>query len=349
MVQSELVERFDAVVSVMTEQEARLCESSIIKHFQEARDELTRFYEGRGWDVLGYASFWGWAESMGGKVRGVNPQYLYNYVKASFAARELSTMVESSHIPERQLRPLTQFVSLPDTRTKDGSVSIDGDAIRAAWDEANERTDGKPTARVVADVVREMRADPVNDELDPPMEAAQAADIQRAAQPTRVNAGLFTSATPEWYTPGKIIERVEGVFGEIDLDPCSNSSERATANVPAGAYWTKDDNGLAQPWHGKVYMNPPYGDEIPAWVERLVNAYTAGEIIEGIALLPARTDTAWFQPLFDYPICFVRGRLKFSGAENSAPFPSAVVYVGPDVALFEDWFHDIGRITKPEA
>lgn len=180
-------------------------------------------------------------------------------------------------------------------------------------------------------------------------EAAQAADIQRAAQPTRVNAGLFTSATPEWYTPGKIIERVEGVFGEIDLDPCSNSSERATANVPAGAYWTKDDNGLAQAWHGKVYMNPPYGDEIPAWVERLVNAYTAGEIIEGIALLPARTDTAWFQPLFDYPICFVRGRLKFSGAENSAPFPSAVVYVGPDVALFEDWFHDIGRITKPEA
>ncbi len=154
----------------------------------------------------------------------------------------------------------------------------------------------------------------------------------------------YSSKKKEWYTPRHIIDRVIQVFGEIDLDPCSNSSDPGEANVPANDYYTQSSDGLAQQWHGRVYMNPPYGDEISAWVSRVTQAYRDSEIAEAIVLLPARTDTAWFQPLFDYPICFVRGRLKFSGAENSAPFPSAVVYLGEDVALFSEQFGDIGRI-----
>ena len=49
-------------------------------------------------------------------------------------------------------------------------------------------------------------------------------------------------------------------------------------------YWTKDDDGLAQEWHGRVYMNPPM-DEIAAWVERMVRAYENSEIAEAIVLL----------------------------------------------------------------
>ena len=135
-----------------------------------------------------------------------------------------------------------------------------------------------------------------------------------------------------------------GMWVQIDLDPCSNSSDRDTANVPAADYWTKDDDGLAQEWHGRVYMNPPYGDEIAAWVERMVRAYENSEIAEAIALLPARTDTAWYQTLADYRMCFIRGRLKFSNSENSAPFPSVVVYLGTDVANFYDFFGKLGFI-----
>lgn len=248
---------------------------------------------------------------------------------------------------ERQLRPLT---ALP---AQEQSI---------AWNEANARTDGKPTAKVVEQVVREMRGEvhvPEEDELDPPMELEQVADqFPHELTPTdkallsnstpaapRVNAGLFTSATPEWYTPKHVVDRVIRVFdGFISLDPCSNSADFETANVPALDYWTQADDGLSQPWHGNVYMNPPYGDVIGGWVERMCGAYESGEIDAAIALLPGRIDTAWFQLLNRYPICCVRGRLRFSGSENSAPFPSVVVYLGGDINAFIAQFRDIGPI-----
>lgn len=325
MVQSQLIEHFDTtVVTVMTEAEARECVTRINEHMDGARAEAQRLYEGRGWVALGYAT---WRECVTTEFEK-SQAYLYRQLAAAEIEQRVSPMGEIGAIPERQLRPLAALTPMEQP---------------IAWQEANERSNGKPTARVVEDVVKEMRSDP-DDELDPPMEPAQAADILRAERTPRVNAGLYSSATPEWHTPEKVIERVVAVFGQIDLDPCSNSDDWREAAVPAEAYYTKDNDGLAQPWNGHVYMNPPYGDEIAAWVDRLVRAYTSGEITDAIALLPARTDTAWFQPLFDYPICFVRGRLKFSGSDNSAPFPSAIVYLGKDTALFDDCFGDIGRI-----
>lgn len=183
----------------------------------------------------------------------------------------------------------------------------------------------------------------IDDALDPPMEPAQAADLQRQS---RINAGMFSSETPEWYTPDLIIKRVLDLFGEIDLDPCSNSADPDEANIPANDYYTAAIDGLAQRWHGRVYMNPPYGDDIPPWIDRLVQAYEGGEIDEAIALLPARTDTNWFQPLWSHVFCFIKGRLKFKGADGGAPFPSVVVYMGPDVDGFKDAFNDIGAIVR---
>ena len=65
---------------------------------------------------------------------------------------------------------------------------------------------------------------------------------------------------------------------------------------------------------------------------------------EAIALVPAGTDTGWFRLFGDCAICFVHGRLHFSGRTNSAHFPSAVVYVGEDVAKFASAFRDVGDI-----
>lgn len=93
-------------------------------------------------------------------------------------------------------------------------------------------------------------------------------------------------------------------------------------------------------------MNPPYGDKIGDWTDKLRTEYRNGSITEAVALVPARVDTAWFQP-FDYAI-FISGRLKFSGVHNSAPFPSAVLYLGVNKKLFRSTFSDLGEAWKKD-
>lgn len=157
----------------------------------------------------------------------------------------------------------------------------------------------------------------------------------------------FSSETPEHYTPQEIIDAVIAALGGIDLDPCSNSREQP--NVPAATHYTKEDDGLTQVWRGVVYMNPPYGREIGAWVDKLVQSYTDGTVSEAIALVPARVDTQWWRALTDRCnlFCFVEGRLSFGGNDGqSAPFPSALVYFGQNCGAFYYTFSEIGRVCK---
>jgi hypothetical protein len=164
-------------------------------------------------------------------------------------------------------------------------------------------------------------------------------------QPSKM-AVHFSSDTPEHYTPKEIIEAVIECMGAIDLDPCSNSYE--SPNVPAGFHFTQADDGLSKHWAGRVYMNPPYGREISKWVDKLCAEYNAGRVSEAIALVPARTDTDWFDQLIDgYKFhCFVHGRLVFIGNDNSAPFPSAIVYLGTEWGRFYQAFRSFGRIVQ---
>jgi DNA N-6-adenine-methyltransferase Dam len=332
------------IVSLMTADEARVCEAEIIKTGDRLRVLLVDFYDRQGYKALGYTSYTAWAEVTAPKIFGVTYTRLTRELTAAVIERELLPLgINSEPIPERQLRPFSAFVERPRGPGADEKpIEINGEAIRAAWDEAQYRSGGSPTAKIVEQVVKEMIDRDVDDVLDPPMEPAQVADLPR------INAGLFTSITPEWYTPRHVIDRVLAVFsGEIDLDPCSNSDDPVLANVPAAHYFTQHTDGLSQPWcirdYTKVYMNPPYGDEIPPWIDRLVEAYEDEEIGEAIALVPGRVDTTWFRPLWKYVLCFVYGRLRFSGAENSAPFPSVIVYMGSNIERFKEAFGDIGR------
>lgn len=167
---------------------------------------------------------------------------------------------------------------------------------------------------------------------------------QRAAIWPIKNPALFTSETPEWYTPDLIVDRVRMVLGVIDIDPCSNSKENP--RIPAREHYTKDDDGLSREWKGTVYMNPPYGREIGDWTGYLKEQYEQGNVTEAIALVPSRTDTEWFKELRRYPRCFIWGRLKFSESENSAPFPSMAVYLGEHLDAFAGAFRDIGDIYR---
>lgn len=158
----------------------------------------------------------------------------------------------------------------------------------------------------------------------------------------------FSSESVEWYTPPEIIERVRHTLGEISLDPAS--CDEAQRVVNALCHLTQKQDGLSGNWSGKVFLNPPYGKEISKWIQKLVAEYEAKSISEAIALVPARTDTEWFQKLSPYTLCLVKGRIKFwnsqGEADNSASFPSAVVYLGKFNAKFVENFQELGGIWR---
>lgn len=128
----------------------------------------------------------------------------------------------------------------------------------------------------------------------------------------------FSSKTDLWSTPQDFFNKLDDEFG-FTLDPCATPE-----NAKCDKYFTIEDDGLAQDWSGeRVFMNPPYGREIGKWVKKASESNTLV-----VCLVPARTDTRWWH---DYVIGggaevrFIKGRLKFGGSSNSAPFPSAVV------------------------
>lgn len=128
----------------------------------------------------------------------------------------------------------------------------------------------------------------------------------------------FSSLTPEWATPQDFFDTLHKEFG-FNLDPCATKE-----NAKCPDFYTKSEDGLSKDWYNKrVFCNPPYGRVIGDWVRKCA---TGGAEIT-VALLPSRTDTRWFHE-FIYgkaEIRFIKGRLKFGGHKNSAPFPSMIV------------------------
>ena len=156
---------------------------------------------------------------------------------------------------------------------------------------------------------------------------------------------LMSSDDVEWYTPPEIRAAVLATFGGIcDLDPCADPGR----TFPATEHYTEVENGLTRGWLGRVYMNPPYGRTISAWTTKLRDELRSGWATEAVALLPARVDTGWWHELNPPVVCFIRGRLRFSGYEDSAPFPSAAAYFGPNRDRFGEAFGELGLIyTAP--
>ena len=129
---------------------------------------------------------------------------------------------------------------------------------------------------------------------------------------------MFSSKTDLWATPKDFFDRLDAEFGFM-LDACA-----LPENAKCKTYYTPEQDGLAQPWEGVVWCNPPYGRQIGQWVKKAHDTAVRGGCV--VMLLPARTDTKWFH---DYiyqqaEIRFVKGRLKFGDSKNAAPFPSMV-------------------------
>ena len=133
--------------------------------------------------------------------------------------------------------------------------------------------------------------------------------------------GLFSSATNEWATPQDFFDKLDRIY-RFTLDPCCTHS-----SAKCSTYYTQEDDGLSKSWEGHtVFMNPPYGREIKDWIKKAYNEGQKRDTLV-VCLIPARTDTKYWH---DYcmkasEIMLVKGRLKFGGSANRAPFPSAVV------------------------
>lgn len=123
------------------------------------------------------------------------------------------------------------------------------------------------------------------------------------------------SKSVEWYTPAWLFEALDVQF---DLDPCTPGVE--LTHVPALiGYTLPEHDGLVEPWHGRVWCNPPYGRGIEKWLRRCAQHALDGG--SAIALVPNRTDTAWFQEAADNAdaILFPAGRIKFCPGHKDAP------------------------------
>ena len=128
----------------------------------------------------------------------------------------------------------------------------------------------------------------------------------------------FSSKTDQHATPQNFFDKYNEKYG-FTVDVCADES-----NHKCPEYYTREQDGLSVEWKGICWMNPPYGREIGKWMKKAYESSLSGATV--VCLVPSRTDTAWWH---DYAmkgeIEFIRGRLKFGNAKNSAPFPSAVV------------------------
>jgi ParB family transcriptional regulator, chromosome partitioning protein len=189
---------------------------------------------------------------------------------------------------------------------------------------------------------------------------------------------IHQSLSPEWYTPDDpYLRAVRACLGHIELDPASC----AVANnmVQAERFYTITDNGLNLPWKANtLFVNPPYGYEGAPdkrrngewnprlgrpnqriWSQKLIAEHEAGNVMQAIMLCNAQTGEQWFQPLWQYPICFVNHRIPFytideqgcmvvsKNGKSGPTHASCFVYFGAWHHRFEQAFKDIGVFRWP--
>jgi len=167
-----------------------------------------------------------------------------------------------------------------------------------------------------------------------------------------VAATMFSHKSLEYYTPVYILEAARQVLGTIDLDPASCAA--AQLNVKAAAYYTQEQDGLAQAWYGRVWLNPPYSktegkSNQELWSQKLLAEYRAGNVTAAILLVKAAFGYKWFEALFDeMTVCLARERLPFiredGNDDGESKQGTALFYLGPDKARFYIVFQHIGRV-----
>ena len=146
----------------------------------------------------------------------------------------------------------------------------------------------------------------------------------------------------EWYTPAGVVESARAVMGRIDLDPASNSEANGT--VQAAAIYTVEDDGLEQPWSGRVFLNPPFSAKIKrAFCDRLRESVTSGDVTQAVMVTPIDYSPKWGDVIRTCAsaVAHAVGSTDFYGprGERGGPgFGHMVSYYGPNVERFASVF-----------
>lgn len=127
--------------------------------------------------------------------------------------------------------------------------------------------------------------------------------------------GMMTSLSTDWATPKWLYDKLNEEF-KFNFDPCPLKNP---GNI----------DGLNCEWGSRTFVNPPYGRTIKEWIKKCYLESLRGRLV--VALLPSRTDTYWWHTyvMKADEIRYIKGRLKFGGSKNSAPFPSCVIVFKP--------------------
>lgn len=174
--------------------------------------------------------------------------------------------------------------------------------------------------------------------------AAQKKVVGDAAESSQL---VQQSLSNEHYTPAKYLDAARDVLGGIDLDPAS--CLKANQIVRAERYFTAKDDGLAQSWKGRVWLNPPYGGQSGQFIAKLFEEFAAGNVTDAIVLVNSHcTDTAWFQPLFDGVLCFTNHRINFYGDvdRSGSTHGSVFAYFGDKREHFAETFSQFGSVVE---
>ena len=140
----------------------------------------------------------------------------------------------------------------------------------------------------------------------------------------KAGAAAMTSNKDDWETPQALFDQLNEEF-HFTLDAASNDQ-----NAKCEHHYTAENSGLERSWGGEpVFCNPPYGRNIGDWIRKASQEASKPDTLV-VLLVPARTDTRWFQNhiLHRAEVRFLPGRLKYEvngQAGEAAPFPSMIV------------------------
>lgn len=281
---------------------------------------------------------------------GLKERQAYRLMDASAVVAHLESCPIGQLLPttESQVRPLTKLE--PEEQT-------------IVWQRATETApNGKVTAahvQNVADEYKKVKSAPepeaydfsddaadydwTEDEDQLEQEPAQPEIVVTTSKPHVTN----NSGDHKWYTPSEYIEAARNVLGVIELDPAS--SPEANEVVKAKVYYTINDDGLQYDWHGKVWMNPPYGrDVIDRFMTKLAYHIENGDVTEAIVLVNNATETEWFNEIvrFAKVVVFPKSRIKYWKPEidklDSPLQGQAFLYVGDNASEFIREFKRFG-------
>lgn len=241
-------------------------------------------------------------------------------VEFGYKQSHVYRLLEAAQV-ERNISPMGENDPMPERQLRP-LAALPPETQRTAWQQAVETApNGKVTAAHVQSVVDEYRA---------------------TERPHVAN----NSGNNEWYTPRAYIAAARDVLGAIDLDPAS--SAKANEVVGAAKFFTAEDDGLAQEWGGRVWMNPPYAsDLIQRFIDKLATEYSADNVTEAIVLVNNATETAWFGGIINFAsaIVFPRSRVRFLQPDGTPGAPlqgQAVIYLGDRQDEFLERFSAFG-------